>query len=210
MLASEYLKALALKSTEGWEKIEQVQFNGLLLWFNVACRAGKELGGVHHVQVLERASCNYFSRWGKCLEYLLWIHPVRWLKRTLCCPQVFIRMRWRGVLGWLSFTTSVQVEVPKTPLNEIGAGFQIRNFSSWITPFYSRCMLDIVSWQYLTLNPSTGFLAWHPVSDLTFHPLSALSSGMVGGLPGLACGHLFPPSTCRWPYSFYLHMEPGR
>lgn len=146
-----------------------------------------------------------FLQMRKCLECLLWIHPVRWLKRAPDCPHVFIPMRWRGVLGWLS--------LPQVCKLRIGASLQIMNFSSWITPsFYSRCMLGIGSWQYLTLNPSTSFLAWHPESAIWpfIHSLPALSSGIFGGLPGLVCGHLLPPCTCRWPYSFYLHMEPGR
>lgn len=73
-------------------------------------------------------------------------------------------------------------------------------------------MLGIVSWEYLTLNLSTSFSAWHPES-----PIWPFIHSLLWALVSLVDSQAWPVCTCsllphadRWPYSFSLHMEPGR
>lgn len=126
--------------------------------------------------MLDGATCKYFFRRGKCRETLLWIHPGRWLKRTLCCCRVFIRVRWRGVLGWLSLPQCAGWGTQDT-FNEIRDGLQVMSMCSWTTPLFSQQVS-----------------AWHSVLSISYLKSFNRTESQFHGLT--------PKESFIWPLSF--------
>lgn len=176
-----------------------------------------------HVQVLETSAYKYLSKWGQCVEYILWLQYTRWhvsrgLRAVLRVLEVLAGARWRGVPGWLSLLEVLKVKCPKTSLMKSHVVSR-----SWTCPagpllgFYSNCVLHWVPCQDFALNPSAEqnpSLSPQPLHLIfVFYALLALepwSPSFVGSpVCPLSCGHLLHLLTWGWLCPFYPDMERG-